>query len=51
MNFILPVKVYGLVSEAYCEPCQTSKMEHFTKIARDFQPLNIVAKDPILDAS
>ena len=33
-----------LVSEAYSEPCQTSKMERFAKIIIGFQSLTIFTK-------
>ena len=36
-------------SEAYSEPCQTSKMEVFTKIVNGFSFLTIFAKSSILD--
>ena len=36
-------------SEAYSEPCQTSKMEVFTKIGNDFSFLTIFVKSSILD--
>ena len=32
----------GILLEAYSEPCQTSKMEHFAKIVNGFQPLEEV---------
>ena len=38
----------GLISEAYAEPCQTSKMELFTEIVNGFEPLTIFAKSSIL---
>ena len=37
--------------EAYLEPCQTSKMELFTKIVNGFSYLNIFAKSSISDVS
>ena len=36
-------------SEAYSEPCQTSKMEVFEKITNGFSFLVIFAKSSILD--
>ena len=36
-------------SEAYSEPCQTSKMEVFTKIVSSFLLLTIFTKSSILD--
>ena len=36
------------LAEAYSEPCQTSKMEHFAKIVNAFQLLTIFAKHSIL---
>ena len=35
-------------SELYSGPCQTSKMEYFTKLVIGFQPLTIFAKSSIL---
>ena len=32
-----------IISEAYSEPCQTSKMELFTKIVNGYEPLAIFA--------
>ena len=37
------------MSEAYADPCQTSKMECFAKIVNDFQLLTISVKRFILD--
>ena len=36
-------------TEAYLEPCQTSKMEHFTKTVNSLKPLTIFANSYILD--
>ena len=36
-------------TEAYSEPCQTSKIESFAKIVNGFMPLTIFAKRSILD--
>ena len=36
-------------SEAYSEPCQTCKMERFTKIVNGFYPLTIFSKHSIFD--
>ena len=36
-------------TEAYPEPCQTSKMERFAKIVNDFYPLTIFTRRSILD--
>ena len=36
-------------SEAYSEPCQTSKMDRFAKMVRSFYPLTIFVKRSILD--
>ena len=36
------------LSEAYSEPCQTSKMKFFGKMVKDFQSLNILTKNSIL---
>ena len=33
----------------FSQPCQTSNMERFAKIANGFQPLTIFAKHSILD--
>ena len=35
--------VYIYISEAYSEPCQTSKMELFGKIVNGYDPLTIFA--------
>ena len=35
---------YERATEAFSEPCQTSKMELFAKIINFFQPLNIFGK-------
>ena len=35
--------------EKYSGPYKKSKMEHFTKIVNDFQPLTIVARRSIFD--
>ena len=32
-----------IISEVYSEPCQTSKMELFTKILNGYEPLTIFA--------
>ena len=37
------------LSEAYSEPCQTSKIVRFTKIVNGFEQLTIFAKRSILD--
>ena len=37
------------MSEAYSEPCQTSKMELFATIVKSFQPISIFSKNSILD--
>ena len=39
----------SLTFEAYSEPCQTSKMEAFTKIVNGFSVLTISAKSFTLD--
>ena len=39
----------GSLTEAYSDPCQTSKMENFAKIVDGFQPLPIFAKRSIID--
>ena len=46
-----PVQRKGLGpnSEAYSQPCQTSKIERFAKIAHGFQLIGIFAKHSILD--
>ena len=36
-------------SEAYSEPCQTSKMKFFAKIVNDLQPLTIFKISSVLD--
>ena len=36
-------------SEAYSEPCQTSKMERFVKIVNGYNPLILLANHSILD--
>ena len=36
-------------SEVCSEPCQTSKMESFTKTVKDFQLITMVARHPMLD--
>ena len=52
--FIFPLKILcfiyivGLISKAYSEPCQTSKMGLFVKIVNDFMPLSIFAKFSVL---
>ena len=38
-----------LASEANSESCQTSKMEFFAKIVKNYKPFNIFAKTSILD--
>ena len=38
-----------VVSEAYSEPSQTSKIELFEKVVNGFQPLTIFEKSSILD--
>ena len=37
------------IAEAYSEPCQTSKKEHFAKIVNGYKPSTIFAKCFILD--
>ena len=37
------------MAEAYLEPCQTSKMEHFGEMVNGQKPLIIFAKHSILD--
>ena len=37
------------ILETYSEPCQTSNINRFAKIANSFQLLNIFAKRSILD--
>ena len=37
------------ITEAYSEPCQTSKSEYFAKINNDQKPLTIFTKCSILD--
>ena len=44
---ILPQNVF--ITQAYSEPCQTSKIERFAKIVNVFQPLTTFAKRTILD--
>ena len=36
-------------SEAYSEPSQTSKIEHFAKVIYGFEPLTFLAESSILD--
>ena len=36
-------------TEAYSEPCQTYKVERFAKTVKDWKPLAIFAKRPVLD--
>ena len=36
-------------SEAYSEPRQTSKIEHFAKIVYGFEPLTFLSESSILD--
>ena len=36
-------------SEVCSEPCQTSKMESFTKTVKDFQLITMFARHPMLD--
>ena len=38
-----------MLTEAYSEPCQTSKMELFEKKVNSFQPLTIFARILFLD--
>ena len=38
-----------MITEAYSEPCQISKMELFTKVVNSFHPLTIFAKRCVLD--
>ena len=38
-----------MYTEAYSEPCRTSKMGLFVKIVNSFQPFTISAKSFILD--
>ena len=38
------------MSEAYSEPCRTSKTERFAQIVNGFQWLTVFAKRSILDA-
>ena len=36
-------------SEAYSEPCQRTKTEHFVEIVNSFEPLTIFTENSILD--
>ena len=38
-----------MVTEAYSEPCQASKMKRFAKIVHSFQSWTIFAKHSVLD--
>ena len=50
-NFVAPLKIKREkhTSEVYLEPCQTSNMKLFKKVANDFKPFLIFAKSFILD--
>ena len=39
---------YYFDTQAYSEPCQTSNMECFAKIVKEFQPLTIFTKILVL---
>ena len=41
---ILEILEILFFAQAYSEPCQTSKMEHFEKMVNIFQPLTFFAK-------
>ena len=46
---MLSLKTNQGIPEAYSDPYQTSKMEHFAEIVNGFQPLTIFAQRYILD--
>ena len=49
LNSLFWTSIFRNSSEAYSEPCETSKMDFFAKIINDFQPPNIFGKSSILD--
>ena len=41
------LEVLILITEAYSEPCQTSKMDSYTKMANDYKLLAIFTNTPL----
>ena len=48
-QFLYCIYIVVLISEAYSEPCQTSKMEFFPEIVNSLNPLTIFQKKSIVD--